>query len=205
VPEADVVALDAYRGRDLNHRFGDVSRRACAATVALLREHPDITVSLRAVAARSGIHHRTLRGLFGSPDVLVAAACLERLRRAPVVIDFEQRPPERVRSQFVELLTPSVDEPGFALCCARVLTGCDPAVRPLRAQIDAELYRRLNAALGFGAWPELSQILHLGLVGTFITTISTSSLPPEIDARIDALISAAFPGGAGGERISTSR
>jgi AcrR family transcriptional regulator len=194
VTPADVVALDAYCARDLNHRFGDVSRRACAATVALLREHPDITFSLQAVAARSGIHHRTLRGLFGSPDVLVAAACLDRLRRAPIVIDFDQRLPERVRSQFIELLAPSVDEPGFALCCARVLTGCDPAVRPLRAQIDAELHRRLNAALGSGAWPELSEILHFGLVGTFITTMFTSPGSPEIDARINTLIWAIFPG-----------
>jgi AcrR family transcriptional regulator len=120
VATADVVPLDGHRARGLHHRFRDVSRRACAATVALLRERPDTPFSMRAVAARSGIQHRTLRALFGSSDVLVAAACLDRLRRAPIVIDFEQHPPERVRSQFVELLTPIVDEPGFAFSCARV-------------------------------------------------------------------------------------
>jgi AcrR family transcriptional regulator len=197
VTTADVVALDGYRARGLHHRFHGISRRACAATVALLREGPDAAVSMRAVAARSGIEHRTLRALFGSPDVLVAAACLDRLRRAPIVIDFDQHAPERVRSQFVELLAPGVDEPGFASSCARVLTGCDPAVRTLRARIDAELHRRLNAALGPGAWPELSELLHFGLVGTFITTTCAASSLPEIEARINALICATFPAGSG--------
>jgi AcrR family transcriptional regulator len=194
---ASIVALDSYRARDLEHRVGDVSPRACAATVAVLRERPDTTITVRVVAARAGIHHRTLRALFPSPDVLVAAACLERLRRAPIVIDFEQRPHERVRSQFIELLTRTAAEPGFALCCARVLTGCDPAVGALRAQIDAELRRRLNAALGSGAWPELCEILHFGLVGVFITTMCASLSLPEIESQISALISAVFPGGAG--------
>jgi hypothetical protein len=80
---------------------------------------------------------------------------------------------------------------------ARASTGRDPVVRAVRAQIDAELHRRLNAALGSGAWPELSELLHFGLVGTFVTTTFASSSPPDIEARINALIAATFPAGAG--------
>jgi AcrR family transcriptional regulator len=188
----NIVTLDSHRPRDLEYRGGAVPRRAYAAAIALLRERPEITMGT--VAARAGIHQSTLRALFSSPDVLVGAACLGQLYRMPLVIDFDQAPHERVRSQFIELLRRTADEPGFALCCMRVLTGRNPAVRGLRAEVDAELQRRLNAALGSGAWPELCQILHFSLVGAFTTTMCTSSSLPEIESRTSALISAVFPG-----------
>ena len=164
--EADVVYLRSYDDRG---RVDDAeARKALDATVELLRELPYDTVTMRMIAKRAGISHRALCGHFRSTDAIVAEIYLQRLRAAPLTVDVDRDARSRIADQFYELVMLLADEPGLAAACSAALIGDDPGVRSIRHRINAEYHRRVCTALRSGAWPEVTETLHFGLIGALV-------------------------------------
>jgi AcrR family transcriptional regulator len=163
---ADVVYLRSYDDRD---RVDDAdARKALKATVELLREVPYDSVTMRMIGKRAGIAYRDLRAHFLSKDAIVAEIYLQRLRAVPLTVDIDQDARSRIAGQFCELVMLLADEPGLAAACSSALIGEEPGVRSIRHRINAEYHRRVCATLRSGAWPEVTETLHFGLIGALV-------------------------------------
>ncbi|MEO3757723.1 helix-turn-helix domain-containing protein [Mycobacterium sp. B14F4] len=163
---ADLVYLRSYDDRG---RVDDTdARKALDATVELLREVPYDSVTLRMIGNRARITPRDLRAHFPSKDAIVAEIYLQRLRAAPLTVDVEQDVRSRIADQFHELVMLLADEPGLAAACSAALIGDEPGVRSIRHRINAEYRRRVCTALRSGAWPEVTETLHFGLIGALV-------------------------------------
>ncbi|MCT7657056.1 TetR/AcrR family transcriptional regulator [Mycobacterium deserti] len=163
---ADVVYLRSYDDRG---RVDDTdARRALNATVELLREIPYENVTMSMIAKRAGVRYGGIRAHFGSKDAIVAEIYLDRLRAAPLTVDVEQDVRARIAEQFCELVMLLADEPGLAAACSAALIGDEPGVRSIRHRINAEYHRRVCTALRSGAWPEVTETLHFGLIGALV-------------------------------------
>ena len=81
------------------------------------------------------------------------------------------------------------DEPRLAAACTRALLGADNPVADVQSRIGAEIHRRVTAALGTGAWPEVVTTLETIFWGTLIQA-HTQSLDYETTAdRLDTMVS----------------
>jgi AcrR family transcriptional regulator len=163
---ADVVYLRAYDDRT---RVDDeVACQVRDATVELLREVPYSNLTMWSIAKRTGVSHSEIRAHFRSTDAIVAEIYLERLRGAPLIVDFEESARARIAAQFSQLVMLLADEPGLATACSSALICDEPSVRVSRQRIHGELQRRVRAALGSGAWPEVAETLEFGLIGALV-------------------------------------
>jgi AcrR family transcriptional regulator len=163
---ADVVYLRSYDDRG---RVDDAdARKTLNATVELLREVPYDNVTMAMIAKRAGVGYAALRAHFESKDVIVAEIYLDRLRAAPLTVDVDQDVRARIVEQLCELVMLLADEPGLAAACSAALIGDEPKVRSTRHRINAEYHRRVCTALRSGAWPEVTETLHFGLIGALV-------------------------------------
>jgi AcrR family transcriptional regulator len=163
---ADVVYLRSYDDRA---RVDDAeARKALDAAVELLREVPYDRVTMRMIGRRAGMAYRSLCAHFRSTDAIVAEIYLQRLRAAPLTVDVDQDARSRIADQFHELVMLLADEPGLAAACSAALIGDEPGVRSIRQRINAEYHRRVCTALRSGAWPEVTETLHFGLIGALV-------------------------------------
>lgn len=161
---ADVVYLRTYDDRG---RLDDTAAlRALDATVELLREVPYDSVTMPMIGKRAGVED--LRAHFPSKDAIVAEIYLQRLRAAPLTVGVDQDVRSRIADQFHELVMLLADEPGLAAACSSALIGDEPGVRSIQHRINAEYHRRVCTALRSGAWPEVTETLHFGLIGALV-------------------------------------
>jgi AcrR family transcriptional regulator len=149
-------------------RNGDDARRILDATIELLREIPYTSLTMRAIGKRSGLSPGDLRSHFRTKDAMVAEIYFERLRAAPLAIDVELTVRERISVQFEQLMMLLAGEPGLAAACSSALVSDEPSVRSVRQRIHAELRRRVRAAMRSGAWPEVTETLEFGLIGSLV-------------------------------------
>ena len=98
----------------------------------------------------------------------VLDATLERLLAAPLEVDVEHSAQERISVQFTQLMTLLAGEPGLAAACSSALVSDEPSVRAVQQRIHAELRRRVCTAMRSGAWPEVTETLELGLIGSLV-------------------------------------
>ena len=59
-------------------------------------------------------------------------------------------------------------EPGLAAACSSALVSDEPSVRTVQQRIHAELRRRVRAAMRSDAWPEVTETLEFGLIGSLV-------------------------------------
>jgi AcrR family transcriptional regulator len=164
---ADVVHLRSYDDRG---RVDDSdARKVLKATLDLLREVPYGSLTLRTIGKRAGVGYGDVRAHFRSKDAIVAEIYLERLRAAPLTVDVEQDVRSRITDQFFALVMMMADEPGLAAACSSALICDEPAVRSIRKRINAEFHRRVCTVLRSGAWPEVTETLHFGLIGALVS------------------------------------
>jgi AcrR family transcriptional regulator len=149
-------------------RDDEDARKVLDATIELLRENPHAGLTMRAISHRAGISPGELRALFRSTDAIVAEIYLERLRVAPLEIDVEHSAHERISAQFEQLMMLLAGEPGLAAACSSALVSEEPSVRSVQRRIHSELRRRVRAALSSGAWPEVTETLEFGLIGSLV-------------------------------------
>lgn len=191
--DGKVVYLRSYDDRG---RADDTDvRKALDATVELLREVPYDGVTMRMIGKRAGISSRDLRAHFRSKDAIVAEIYLQRLRSAPLAVDVEQDARSRIAEQFCELVMLLADEPGLAAACSSALIGDAPAVRSIRHRINAEYHRRVCTALRSGAWPEVTETLHFGLIGALVQASCGPGGFRETADELAGVVAAVLPDG----------
>ncbi len=74
---------------------GDM-RAVTNVAAALLREQPHADLTLCRVALRARLPYRTVSARFGSTDALLADVCPAQLISAPLIIDRQKSPLDRV-------------------------------------------------------------------------------------------------------------
>ena len=144
------------------------ARKVLDATIELLRTVPYTELSMRAIGSHVGISPGELRALFRSKDAIVAEIYLERLRALPLEVDVEHTAQERITAQFERLMMVLAGEPGLAAGCSSALVSDEPSVRSVQRRIHNELRRRVRAAMRSGAWPEVTETLEFGLIGSLV-------------------------------------
>jgi AcrR family transcriptional regulator len=150
-------------------RRDDADARAVLdATIELLREVPYDSVTMQAISSRAGMSALELRAHFRSREAIVAEIYLERLRAAPLEVDVESSAQERLSVEFERLVMLLAGEPRLAAACSIALVSDEPSVRLVQQRIHAEIRRRVRAALRSGAWPEVSETLEFGLIGSLV-------------------------------------
>lgn len=149
-------------------RDDDDVRTVIGATIALLREVPYAALTMRVIGERAGLSPAELRALFRSKDTIVAEVYLHRLRALPLEVDIEHTVQERVSAQFESLMMMLAGEPGLAAACSSALVSEEPSVRSVQRRIHDELRRRVRTAMRSGAWPEVTETLEFGLIGSLV-------------------------------------
>lgn len=171
-----------------------VVREVLSATVELLRDHPYRALSRRLVAERAGLARLDVCAHFASIEALIAETCLYQLRESPLVIEFDESPRQRLVGQFHQLVMLLALEPKYGKACVRALMSDADSVRPIRAEIDAEVRRRVSAALGSGAWPELVSTMQLALLGAVVQSATNAVPLLELSAQLGELVDVLLPG-----------
>jgi len=123
---------------------------------------------MRAVANRAGVSPASAYHYFPSKSALVAAVYLDLLQRRVPHTDFHDSAAARVIATMRDMAVLSSHTPGLTAACGSALMADDPAVRPLAAQIGAEVYNRIRAALGPGWPPEVTSTLLMTFSGALM-------------------------------------
>lgn len=85
------------------------------------------------------------------------------------------------------------DEPRLAAACTRALLSTDDPIADVQARIGAEIHRRVTAALGTGAWPEVVSTLETIFWGTLIQAHTQALDYPTTADRLDTMVSLVLP------------
>jgi hypothetical protein len=183
---APIAYLPSYRDQDGRHDEG--VRRMLAATVELLRESSYADLEMRSISERARVPRISGAAYFPSMSALIGEVYLRLLRDAPLIVDVNQSVPARVTAQLRDLATLLADEPEVAAACSIALMGNEPSVRAVREKIGAEVNRRIRAALGWGAWPEVADVLQLGFFGALVQAGSGFLNYREIGGALESFV-----------------
>ncbi len=165
-------------------------RRVFGAAAAMLDESSQPEVSVPTLAARARIAPAALRAHFPSMDVMFGELYLSRVDELPLVVDPAASAPARVSAQLRAITLVMADEPRLALACTHaLLRNDDAAVFDVRARIAAEVRRRLSAALGTGAWPEVLATLETLFWGALLQVRSGAVTNDTMANRLDTMVS----------------
>ncbi|KWX56496.1 hypothetical protein ASJ79_14315 [Mycobacterium sp. NAZ190054] len=134
-----------------------------------LRDTDPTGASLATVAERCGLSTAALRTEFPTENALIAGVYLRRLKAAPLDIDESADAVDRLLAQVHVVATLFVHAPQIGVTCINALMRTDDeAVVPVRLAISAEIRRRIAAALGSGAWPEVSDTVETLVSGALL-------------------------------------
>lgn len=98
-----------------------------------------------------------------SDDLAISDTFLRLLHAAPLHVQPDRTPIDRLSGQLRAMLLLLADEPRVADLCLRAMLASDAACTCRR--IGAEVHRRIRAALGSGAWPEIVDVVEFALYG----------------------------------------
>jgi hypothetical protein len=108
----------------------------------------------------------------------------------PLVVDPTACLQSRVSAQLRAITIVIADEPHLAAACTQaLLRNDDPTVDDVRARIAAEVRRRLGAALGTGAWPEVLATLETMFWGALLQVQPRSVGYRTMANRLDTMVS----------------
>lgn len=163
---APVSVLDVRRAR---REQRDPGPDFLSVTADLLAEMSYADVTLHSVAERTGSTALAVAAHFPTKDALIAEIYLQRLRALPVEIDGDADVVSRVSAQVRAVALLFVDEPHLSVPCnVALMRNDDPAITPIRQAISTEIRRRLAAALGSGAWPEIHNTVETVVCGALL-------------------------------------
>lgn len=154
--------------RRLTQRQADTVRRLTEAAVEELRAVGYGGLTVRSVAARSGVAPATAYTYFSSKNHLVTEVFWRRISMLEPVSGSVNVPVERVVEAMRELALLVADEPELASACTAAMLGDDPDVQHLRARIGQAWHERLASALGEGHDPAVLQALEMSLAGALL-------------------------------------
>ena len=165
---ATVTRLPDAHGQRLR-----TQRRIFGAAIQLL--HSPTEVSMSTLAAHANIDPAALVACFPSVEAMFAELYLDRACRLPLAIDPAAPIATRVSQQLGALTLMLADEPRLARACTRALMNTDDdVIADVRFRIAAEVRRRIAAALGGGAWPEVVATLESVFWGALVQAQSGS-------------------------------
>lgn len=171
-----------------------MSRRVFRAAAAILGECTDAGLSMSALADRARVAPAAVSAQFPSIDAVLAELYLHRVSSLPLVVDPERCVAARVSGQLRAVTLVMADEPTLAAACSRALLRADdPAVLCARDRIGAEVQRRIAAALGTGAWPEVQDTLETVFWGALLQVQSRAIDYREMANRLDTMLSLILP------------
>lgn len=163
---AAVSSLEVRRarreGRDLTASILDVAS-------GLLAEASYPGVTLPAVAARCGTSVAALLRQYPTKDVLIASIYLRRLQTLPLEVDTTGDVVDRLTAQVHLVANLFADHPHLGLACnIALMRNDDPGIVPVREAVSTEIRRRIAAALGSGAWPEINNTVETVICGALL-------------------------------------
>jgi AcrR family transcriptional regulator len=180
--------------RDPHAKRTRTQRRVFGAAAAMIDESLASDVSVPALAARARIAPSALSAHFPSIDAMFAELYLNRVSELPLVVDPTACARARVSVQLRALTLVMADEPRLAIACTQaILHHDDPAVAVIQARIAAEVRRRIAAALGTGAWPEVLTTMETMFWGALMQVRSGTIGYRAMAARLDTMVSLLLP------------
>lgn len=182
------------RIRDPHVRHTSTHRRVLGAAAQMLDESARPDVSVPELAARARVAQTALRAHFPSMDAVFAELYLQHVTALPLTVDTSARIADRVSRQLSAVALILADRPGLAHACTTALLSTDdPAVAAPRARIAAEVRRRLGAALGTGAWPEVLDTLETLFWGALLRAQSREIDYRAMAERLATMVSLVVP------------
>lgn len=127
-----------------------------------------------------------------SPSASVTTTFLGLLSRSPLEVAVDQRPSERLTSQLRAMVLMLADEPELADVCLRAMLASERSVSKRRRHIGAEVDRRIRAALGSGAWPEVVDLFGFALYGAVLQANYGAASHAEAANRLADLVAMVF-------------
>ena len=180
------VVTHVTRLRDPHAQHTHTCRRVFGAAAAMLDEsaQTDVSVLFR---GESGTGK-------GSLDAMFAELYLNRITELPLVVDPMACVQTRVSDQLRAVTLVVADEPRLAVACTRALMrNGDAAVAEARTGIAAEVRRRIAAALGTGAWPEVLETLETLFWGALLQVESRAVTHRAMANRLDTMLALILP------------
>jgi AcrR family transcriptional regulator len=182
------------RLRDPHSQRTRTCRRVFGAAAALLDESSDGDVSVPALAQRARIAPSALHAHFPSLDAVFAELYLARVTDLPLVVDPDAGLRSRVSDQLRAITLVVADEPRLAVACTgALLRNDDAAVAEARTGIAAEVRRRIAAAMGTGAWPEVLETLETLFWGALLQVESGAVDYRTMATRLDTMLGLLLP------------
>lgn len=170
-------------------------QRVLDAAAQMLDESSDPDVTVAALAARARVAPMALRAHFPSLEAVYAEVYLQHVTGLPLNIDPTASVHARVSAQVRAITVILAERPGLARACTRALLAADdPAVADVRARIAAEVRRRLAAALGTGAWPEVLATLETVFWGALLQAHAREIGYHTMARRLDTMLSLILTG-----------
>lgn len=169
-------------------------RRVFGAAAAMLDESAGPDVSVPALAQRARIAPSALRTHFPSLDAMFAELYLARVTELPLDVDPTASPRARFSEQLRAVTLVVADEPRLAVACTgALLRNDDAAVAEARTRIAAEVRRRIAAAMGMGAWPEVLETLETLFWGALLQVESGAVSYRVMATRLDTMLALVLP------------
>lgn len=185
---SDAVATVTHL-RDPHSRRKQTCLRVFGAAVAMLDESTRADVSVPTLAERARIAPAALYAHFPSLDAMFAELYLNRVAALPLEVDRTVSLRARVSAQLRAITLVVADEPRLAAACTRALLSTDvPGVAEARIRIAGEVRRRIAAALGVGAWPEVLETLETLFWGALMQVESGAVGYRAMAARLDTML-----------------
>lgn len=165
----DVAAVSVLDVRRARRDQRNPASQYLDVTAGLITETSYAEVTLHSVAARAGSTASAVATHFPTKDALIAEIYLRGLRELPLEVDSTADVVSRVSAQVRAVAMLFADEPHLSSACTTALMRTDdPAIAPVRAAISTEIRRRIAAALGSGAWPEIHNTLETIVCGALL-------------------------------------
>lgn len=178
--------------RRSDRRPAQTIRKVLDAGLEELRKSSYANLTMRAVATRAVVSPASAYTYFPSKSALVAAVYLRFLRDLPLHTDVNDPTPARVGATLRDMALMVADEPELMMACGTALMADDPAVKPLREEIGAEVSRRIGAALGSG-WPRaVKSALQMTFAGALLTArfVSYQEIAGQLDEAVSLILGA---------------
>ncbi|CQD12682.1 TetR family transcriptional regulator [Mycolicibacterium conceptionense] len=169
-------------------------RRVFGAATQLLNTSD--VISVPALAARAKMAPAAVYAHFRSIEVVFAELYLDRVIQLPLEIDPATPATGRVTQQLTALTLLMADEPRLARACTQALVSTDDdMVDDVRSRIAAEVNRRISAALGGGAWPEVLATLEAVFWGALLQAQTGAMSYRQMARQLETMVSLIVPGG----------
>lgn len=173
-----------------NRRQEETFRKVLTAGTEMLRESSYADLTVRAVAARTGVAPATAYTYFSSKNHLIAEMYLDLVSRVPYFTDVNDTMTTRVDAALRALTLVVADEPEVAAACTTALLGggSDPAVRKVRDRIGAEIHKRIRSAVGPDADPRVVSALEMTFFGALVNAGSGAFTYHQIADRLTYVV-----------------